>query len=203
MPFQAGSDVAQGCRLLCGPMGGFQQKGEKSMTYQVNDAVFYNQHGVCRVADITDKQVGKTKIKYYVLKPVYDEASTFFVPAENPNLAARMRPILSEESVVSLIQKTPAEEPVWIHDEAQRKERCKEILSKGDQSELLRMIKALYAHQQEQSQKGKKLHMSDERFMKEAEKMLYEEFAFVLQIDRDQVLPFIVEQIEGANARPI
>ena len=173
------------------------------MTYQVNDTVFYNQHGVCRVADITDKEMGKVRVKYYVLKPVYDEASTFFVPTENPNLSACMRPVLSEEKIVSLIQGAPEEEPLWIHDEAQRKERCKEILAKGDQSELLRLIKALYAHQQEQYKKGKKLHMADERFMKEAEKMLYEEFAFVLQIDRDEVLPFIVEHIEGVGARPI
>ena len=32
--------------------------------------------------------------------------------------------------------------------------------------------------------------------MKEAEKMLYEEFAYVLNIRQDQVLPFILEQIQ-------
>ena len=59
------------------------------------------------------------------------------------------------------------------------------------------MIKALYSRQQKLLQNGKKkLHVSDERFLKEAERMLHEEFAHVLNIQRDQVLPFILEQIQ-------
>lgn len=38
--------------------------------------------------------------------------------------------------------------------------------------------------------------MSDERFLKEAEKMLYDEFALVLNIREDEVLPFIMKQID-------
>lgn len=47
-----------------------------------------------------------------------------------------------------------------------------------------------------QAAKGKKLYKNDEKVMKEAEKMLYEEFAHVLDIRPDQVLPFIMQQIE-------
>lgn len=42
----------------------------------------------------------------------------------------------------------------------------------------------------------KRLHISDESFLKDAEKLLYEEFAHVLNITKDQVLPFIMRQIE-------
>ena len=35
--------------------------------------------------------------------------------------------------------------------------------------------------------------------MKEAEKMLYEEFAYVLNIRKDQVLPFILNQVQVAE----
>ena len=45
-------------------------------------------------------------------------------------------------------------------------------------------------------EKGKKLHVNDARIFIEAEKMLYEEFAHVLHIEREQVLPFIMEQME-------
>ncbi len=40
------------------------------------------------------------------------------------------------------------------------------------------------------------MHIADERFLNEAEKLLYEEFAHVLQIERNQVLPFILKQIQ-------
>ena len=56
-----------------------------------------------------------------------------------------------------------------------------------------------YQHKREQEQKGRKLHISDERFFREAEKMLYDEFALVLHIQPDQVLPFILEQIQLAG----
>ena len=58
------------------------------------------------------------------------------------------------------------------------------------------MIKALYHHQQVRQAQGKKLHVSDERFLKEAERTLYDEFALVLHISQEQVLPFILDQIE-------
>ena len=32
--------------------------------------------------------------------------------------------------------------------------------------------------------------------MKEAERILYEEFAYVLRIDRDQVLPLIMQEVQ-------
>ena len=59
------------------------------------------------------------------------------------------------------------------------------------------MIKALYHHKQERLSEGKKFYVSDERFFREAENMLYEEFAIVLHISKDQVLPFILEQIHS------
>ena len=37
--------------------------------------------------------------------------------------------------------------------------------------------------------------------MKDAERILYEEFAYVLHIERDQVLPFITEQIEAGKSQ--
>ena len=37
----------------------------------------------------------------------------------------------------------------------------------------------------------KKLHSADERILGEAENMLYDEFAFALDIPRDEVIPYI------------
>ena len=66
---------------------------------------------------------------------------------------------------------------------------------------MVRMIKALYLHQREQQAKGRKLHMADDRFFKEAERMLYEEFALVLQMKKEEVLPFILEQLQTGKQK--
>ena len=167
--------------------------------YTVGDMVLYSVHGICRIEDKTQRDFGGQKQEYYMLKPVYTPDSTFFVPVNNENLVSKMRQILSGEEIKKLIRAMPGENFSWIEEEAARKERYQQILSDGDRTELVRMIKALYFHQQEQQKNGRRLHITDERFMKEAEKMLYEEFAYVLNIRKDQVLPFILNQVQVAE----
>ena len=135
-------------------------------------------------------------MEYYVLKPVYDPNSTIFVPLHNAKLTDKMRYVLSAEEIYELIQEMPDENTIWIEEESKRREQYKKILASGDRKDLVCLIKTLYLQQQKLKENGKKLHMAEDRFMKDAEKMLYEEFAHVLTIERDQVLPFIMDQME-------
>ena len=77
----------------------------------------------------------------------------------------------------------PKEKPNWIENEQERKAKYKEIIAKGDRRELIRLIKSVYLHGQKLKLTGKKLHVVDERFLKEAERLLYDEFAHVLKIE--------------------
>ena len=61
---------------------------------------------------------------------------------------------------------------------------------------MVRLIKSVYLHGQKLKSTGKKLHVVDERFLKEAERLLYDEFAHVLKIERSQVIPFITQQVD-------
>lgn len=166
------------------------------MNYQINDTILYGSQGVCKITGTVQKDFGGCVMDYYTLKPVYSENSVIYVPMHNEALLHKMRRVLSPEEIYALIQAMPHQEVSWIEDENKRKETCRDILSRGDRMELIRAIKALYLHQQELQQKGRKLHVSDERFLKEAEKMLYDEFALVLNIREDEVLPFIMKQID-------
>ena len=109
-----------------------------------------------------------------------------------------MRKALSSDEIYRLIRTMPDKALIWIDNDNLRKEKYRNILKGSDRTELISLIKTLYLHQQEQQQKGRKLHNADEQIFAEAEKILYEEFAYVLHIDRDQVLPFILKQIEAA-----
>lgn len=164
--------------------------------FNVNDAVLYGVHGVCRIIEIQNQNFGGKDSLYYVLKPVYNDFSTFFVPVDNENLTSKMKKVLSPQEIHNIIHSMPQEDLIWIDDDAERKEKYNEILKSGDRTGLVRIIKTLYFRQKQLKENRKKLHMADERFMKEAEKMLYEEFAYVLNIDQDQVIPFIAEEME-------
>ncbi|WP_040197362.1 CarD family transcriptional regulator [Candidatus Soleaferrea massiliensis] len=172
--------------------------------YEINDTVLYGGHGVCRIVEIEERDLCGNRMEYYILKPVYDEKSTVFVPVHNEALTTKMRRILSVDEIYALIASMPNEDSKWIENENERKEKYREIISCGDRIQLIRAIKALYQHQQEQQARGRKLHLADERFFKEAEKMLYDEFALVLHIKPEQVFPFIQEQIHvSKNRQPV
>ncbi|MGI5856767.1 MAG: CarD family transcriptional regulator [Candidatus Merdivicinus sp.] len=161
-----------------------------------NSTVLYGTHGVCRITGTTSRKFGDREALYYVLEPVYGGSSTIFVPVDNPTLAAKMRRVLSAEEIYRIIRAMPDEELIQVDDSAQRRETYNGILRSGDRMKLVQLIKTLYCRQQERREQRKKPCAEDERFMKEAEKMLYEEFAYVLNIRQDQVLPFILEQIQ-------
>lgn len=167
--------------------------------YKVNDTVVYGAQGVCKIAEITERILGTAAIQYYVLKPVYDEKNTIFVPVNNKKLQEKMHRVLSKNEVYTLIEEMPEEEPIWIDNENDRKEKYKTILSAGNREKIIQMIKALYLRQRKQEQAGRKLHASDAHFLQEAEKILYEEFALVLNIQREKVLPFIQNHIHEAE----
>ena len=60
---------------------------------------------------------------------------------------------------------------------------------------IIKLIKTIYLHKMELKNTGKKIHTIDEQFFRDAEKVIYDEFALVLNIRYDQVLPFIINQI--------
>lgn len=171
--------------------------------FEVGSTILYGSDGVCTIQDITHKEVGGISGEYYVLEPVYQKKSTVFVPLDNARLIGRMRCILSAEELLDLISAAPEEPLMWIDDESERKLTYKEIISRGDCTELMRLVRTLYLHKEKQLERGKKLHASDDRFLKTAEKMINDEFAMVLHIEPDQVPAYISKRTKSAeSARP-
>lgn len=160
----------------------------------IGKTVSYGAQGICTISEITEKKFKADIIKYYVLEPVFDKNSKIFVPIDNEKLTSRMKEILSKDEIIEIINSLANEETTWINDDNERKEAYKQIILSGDRNEIVKLIKALYLHRENQKLIGKKLHISDERLLKEAEKVVYDEFAYVLNIDRDDVLPFILKQ---------
>ena len=157
----------------------------------IGQTVLYGTNGVCKIKDITMKSVGKLKMEYYVLKPLGADASTLFVPTANEALVKKIRPVLSEDEIRRILCDGQDCED-WNDNKIERSEHFKEIIASGDSAELVRLIRLLRLHAQQQVAKGKRLHISDERFLKEAEKMVCGEFSMVLNVSRDDVIEMIL-----------
>ena len=162
----------------------------------IGDVIIYGSHGVCRVTGLQDMRMGEKVRPYYVLKPVYQTASTVYVSATSDRRKTEIRHILSADEIFSLVKKMSTKDYTWIKDNRKRKELYGQILADGNRSELIEMIKTLRCRKQElkSTNKDKKLQESDECFLKDAEKTLCEEFAYVLNIEREEVIPLIYEK---------
>ena len=158
----------------------------------VGQTVLYGSNGVCMVDDVTEKRIGKTKIQYYVLKPLCNNTSTLFVPTANQQLVSKMRRILTEDEAEAILRDLPPCDD-WNDNKQERSEQFRAIITEGSCVELIRLIRLVRTHGQEQLAGGKRLHITDERFLKEAEKMICEEFSLVLHISRDEVLERIMQ----------
>lgn len=166
--------------------------------FSINDTVMYGNSGVCTIVDIRPEKMAGKKMTYYILKPAENENMTIYCPVDSDKI--KMRSLLSLEEVNRLISIMPDTGVEWIEDDQQRKEAFTGIVKGGDQQQLVKLIKTLYAMRQEKLDAGKKFHAADEKIMKDAEDMLYGEFSSVLNIRRDEVIPFIMGELEKAGA---
>ena len=162
--------------------------------FKKGDTVIYGTGGVCRVDGIEQLAITGEKKDYYVLRPVFNSRSTHFVPLDSPVLMARMHSLLTPEGISELAAKFDSVEPEWIENEFERKARYNAVLAENDREAAMALIKAARIHRENQARIGKKLHVLDERFIKDAKKQLREEASFVLNTAIDDVLPFLDEE---------
>lgn len=160
--------------------------------FSVGQNVLYGTNGVCVVNDITEKIIGKVSVEYYVLKPLGLDSSTLFVPTHNEQLVKKIREVLTKDKISEVIDDLP-DAGEWNDNKQERTDEFKEIISGGDFIELIRMIRLICTRSQELAQSGRHIHMSDERFLKEAEKMVSEEISLALEVDKDAALEMILK----------
>lgn len=163
--------------------------------YSVNEKIHYGGSGVCVIQEIATMRFGRTREKYYVLKPVYQNSSVIYVPVENEALVSKMRPVLSREEVDRLIDGMPEIPTAWEEDPQARKASFDALLRSNECRSLIILIKTLHAQKKRRQADGKALHVSDETFLREAQRLLYDEFAGALEIQPTQVHAYIQSKL--------
>lgn len=164
--------------------------------YRLGERIHYGGSGVCTIEEITTMRFGRTRERYYVLRPLHQNASVIYVPVENPTLVGKMRPVLTEEEVRELIRQMPEVETVWEEDPQQRKLLFDQLLRSNNCVDLVKIIKTLYRQKKRRSAMGKTLHVSDENYLREAQRLLYDEFAGVLGMTPAEVNGYILQHVD-------
>lgn len=163
--------------------------------HKIGDTVVYGARGVCEIKDITNTMVLGKVSQYYILMPKFDGNMTISVPADNAELVQKMREVKSATEINEIISSLPDVDGEWIENENVRAKTYQDIIIGGKADELASLIRTLYVHREEVVAAGKKPHKSDETFLKDAKKLLYDEFAVGLGIERDEVEEYILSRM--------
>ena len=163
--------------------------------FSVNEKIHYGGSGVCIIQEIATMRFGRTRERYYVLKPVYQNSSLIYVPVENEALVSKMRPVLTRQEVDALIEEMPSVETAWEDDSQQRKLSFDALLRSNRCRDLVVLIKTLQEHKVVRAKLGKSLHVSDETYLREAQRLLFDEFAGPLGLMPAQVNGYITEKL--------
>lgn len=146
--------------------------------FQIGDTVRYGQAGVCTVQEIREMTISGTAQRYYVLLPLFKTGSLVYVPMENKELVGRMLPPLTREEADAVLKAVREQKAEWIRDFRRRSEFAKKALSSGDRTEAMLLIKSIYAHKKETMGVSARVHTTDDYFLKDAEALIYSEFAY-------------------------
>lgn len=164
--------------------------------FEAGNLVIYGIHGVCEVLGIETKIVDKNSVEYYVLAPAKNPVDRFYIPARNAAAVAKIKPILSKTELDALLTSADVTD-AWIEDENLRKQSYRQLINSGDRAALISMVKSLHIHKDSQLAQGRKFHLCDENFLRDAETLLSAEFAVVLDIAPSEVWPYIRDKITG------
>lgn len=166
------------------------------MAFQCGDHVVYGIHGVCRIVDIEKKIVDRKTVEYYVLQPSTQTDATYYVPVHNEAAVAKMRKMLTAAELNALLDSDEIHADCWITEENLRKDRYRKLITGADCAELIGMIRSLHLHKQKQLEAGKKFHICDENFLKDAQRLIASEVSQILGIEPDQVEQYIRNRLE-------
>ena len=165
--------------------------------FEVDDIVLYGTQGLCRIAEIAERTLQGPRQEYYVLRPIFNDRSTLYIPRQSETLTAKMHPIPDEATFTAMLREIPGQDDLWLEEEAARRTLYRETVSGGNCRELLRLSKTLRQRQQSLVAAGRKLKYNDENMMREAERILCEEMSYLLHIDLEQALPLLLARIRG------
>ena len=163
--------------------------------FQIGERVVYGFHGVCTVAEMEERVIDRKKTVYMVLEPQEKHSAKFYIPTHNAAAMAKVKRILSAEELISLMGSEAVRNGNWIPEEKQRKILYRELISAGDRVKLMQMVRSVYCYKDQQAQEGKRVHLCDDNFLRDAERLLIGEVSMVLQLDEDAARQYIREKL--------
>ena len=168
--------------------------------FQPGDLLIYGTTGVCRVLALDHPNHGTAAERsrlYYQLKPLY-QGGTIYTPVDNDKVV--MRRVISREEAEDLIDAIPTLEPTACRAATTQAlaQHYQSSLRQHSCRSLMELTLSIHAKRRQAEAQNRRLGMIDERYLKQAEQLLFGELSVALDIPYDQVQPYIVSRLSAA-----
>ncbi|MBR3641465.1 MAG: CarD family transcriptional regulator [Oscillibacter sp.] len=166
--------------------------------YQLGDLIVYGATGVCRVeAILSSSELGGAADgrTYYRLAPLY-QSGTVYTPADNEKVP--MRPVISREEAEALIDSISSRSPEAVCADTSQAlaQYYHGVLHRPDCGALIELTMSIYRKRVQAEEQNRRLGSVDERYMKQAERLLFGELAVALDIPCEDVPAYIARRVE-------
>ena len=113
--------------------------------------------------------------------------------------SSKMRRVITRDEAEDLITRIPTIKPIEVSNEKLLEEIYKKCIRSNECIEWTRLIKCIYDRKQLRLSEGKKITATDEKYIRMAEDALYLELGTALNMEKGQVVKYIIKEIEKNN----
>jgi len=164
--------------------------------YKSGEMVVYGSHGVCRVVGTEKQMVDRKRIEFLILEPTQLQESRFYIPTQNPAAMAKVKPVLLRHELAELLSSSVIRQNSWVQEENTRKQLYRDLISSSDRVEILKMVFSLYRFRDQQAAAGRKFHLCDENFLRDAERLLSSEIALVMGVSAEEARDYLRNKLQ-------
>ena len=159
--------------------------------FKIGERVVYGSHGVCTVIEFEERTIDRKKAVYMVLQPLEQGSARFYIPTHNAAALAKVKPLLMPQELEALISSDAVLSDFWIESENLRKQTYRELISSCDRVKLMQMVHSVYRYKSAHTGEGKRSHLCDENFLRDAEKILINEIYVVLDVPVEEAREYL------------
>ncbi len=169
--------------------------------FQQGELVVYGATGVCRIEGLTKLDPRQSK-EFYELKPLFQDG-VIYTPVDGGKV--QMRPVMSPEDARQLLSLIPSLHPEVYHERTLQllASRYQTALQSGDSRMVLEVALSIRKKRQQAEQLHHRLGMVDEKYGKQAERLLFGELSVALNRTVEEISRYVSAQISAVQTEPL
>lgn len=169
--------------------------------YKINDIVIYGKMGACKIMDVTnprDISIATNRL-YYVLQSLQNSC-VIYTPV---NTQVFMRPVMSAAEVDRLIEMIPSLQAEAYYNDCSKDlvKHYESAIESNNCAELFKLTMSLHAKKHAAEQQNRKFGQIDQKFMKQAEDILFGEISLAVGIPKEQAQEYIASRVDGTGRK--